>query len=181
MRSASQIFEIDAGIVDTISCSIYFDIDDECDPEEEADEVEFASCTDGCCFPDLAPLEIKKREMTIFVLVLDSFPEQSENAPLSGYKVAIKKRPLFNFVVEFSSLGSPFRLASRLAQSTRKLTGKACYSSWNRREVSSSFRARCASNLQVLCDGLKNCWAFSLALDGAAHRIKSYLDVRARF
>ncbi|KAH6561878.1 hypothetical protein BASA60_011317 [Batrachochytrium salamandrivorans] len=43
-------------------------------------------------------------------------------------------------VVEFTSLGSSFRLTSRLAQSTKKLTGMTCYSGCNRRKVSSFLR-----------------------------------------
>ncbi|KAH9269622.1 hypothetical protein BASA83_008277 [Batrachochytrium salamandrivorans] len=84
-------------------------------------------------------------------------------------------------VVEFTSLGSSFRLTSRLAQSTKELTGMACYSGCNRRKVSSFLRVMCASNLQMLSDLLTDSWAFSLALDGAIHQSTSYFDIRVRF
>ncbi|KAH9276203.1 hypothetical protein BASA83_001477 [Batrachochytrium salamandrivorans] len=85
------------------------------------------------------------------------FPENNENTPVAVYKVAIKNGSLFDMVVEFTSLGSSFRLTSRLAQSTKKLTGMACYSGCNRRKVSSFLRVMCASNLQMLSDLLTDC------------------------
>ncbi|KAH6565173.1 hypothetical protein BASA62_007457 [Batrachochytrium salamandrivorans] len=62
--------------------------------------------------------------------------------------------------------------------STKELTGMACYSGCNRRKVSSFLRVMCASNLQMLSDLLTDCWAFSLALDGAIHQSTSYFDIR---
>jgi len=175
------LFQIDVAIVDTIIGSMYFDVDDESDSDEEAEEVEAAVCRDGRRRPDLTLLEIKKRALSIFVPVQDFSPERSAYAPVVAYEVAIKNGSLFDMVIEFTSFGSTFRLTSRLAQSTKELTGMACYSSCNRRKVSSFLRVMCASNLQMLSDVLSDCWAFSLALDGATHQSTSYLDIRVRF
>ncbi len=134
-------------IVDTIIGSMYFDVDNESDSDEEAEEVEAAVCKDGRRRPDLTPLEIKKRALSIFVLVQDFSPERSAYAPVAAYEVAIKNGSLFDMVIKFTSLGSTFRLTSRLAQSTKELTGMACYSSYNCHKVSSFLRVMCASNL----------------------------------
>jgi hypothetical protein len=180
-ETASRLFQIDVAIVDTIIGSMYFDVDDEFDSDEEAEEVEAVVCKDGRCRPDLTPLEIKKRALSIFVPVQDFSPKRSAYAPVVAYEVAIKNSSLFDMVIEFTSLGSTFRLTSRLAQSTKELTGMACYSGYNRRKVSSFLRVMCASNLQMLSDVLSNSWAFLLALDGATHQSTSYLDIRVRF
>ncbi len=180
-ETASRLFQIDVAIVDTIIGSMYFDVDDESDSDEEAEEVEAAVCRDGRRRLDLTPLEIKKRALSIFVPVQDFSPERSAYAPVAAYEVAIKNGSLFDMVIEFTSLGSTFRLTSRLAQSTKELTGMACYSGCNRRKVSSFLRVMCASNLQMLSDVLSDCWAFSLALDGATHQSTSYLDIRVHF
>jgi hypothetical protein len=68
-ETAPRLFQIDVAIVDTIIGSMYFDVDDEFDSDEEAEEVEAAVCRDGRRRPDLTPLEIKKRALSIFVLV----------------------------------------------------------------------------------------------------------------
>ncbi|KAH8933356.1 hypothetical protein BDL97_18G026700, partial [Sphagnum fallax] len=162
-ETAPRLFQIDVAIVDTIIGSMYFDVDDESDSDEEAEEVEAAVCKDGCRRPDLKPLEIKKRALSIFVPVQDFSPERSAYAPVAAYEVAIKNGSLFDMVIEFTSLGLTFRFTSRLAQLTKELTGMACYSGCNRRKVSSFLRA------------------FSLALDGATHQSTSYLDIRVRF
>ncbi len=161
--------------------NMYFDVDDESDSDEEAEEVEAAVCRDGRRRLDLTPLKIKKRALSIFVPVQDFSPERSAYAPVAAYEVAIKNGSLFDMVIEFTLLGSTFRLTSRLAQSTKELTGMACYSGCNRHKVSLFLRVMCASNLQMLYDVLSDCWAFSLALDGATHQSTSYLDIRVRF
>ncbi|KAH8944818.1 hypothetical protein BDL97_12G005300 [Sphagnum fallax] len=180
-ETTPRLFQIDVAIVDTIIGSMYFDVDDESNSDEEAEEVEAVVCKDGRRRPDLTPLEIKKRALSIFIPVQDFSPERSAYVPVAAYEVGIKNGSLFDMVIEFTSLGLTFRLTSRLAQSTKELTGMACYSGCNRRKVSSFLRVMCASNLQMLSDVLFDCWAFSLALDGATHQSTSYLDIRVRF
>lgn len=66
---------------------MYFDVDDESYSDEEAEEVEAAVCRNGRCRPDLTPVEIKKRALSIFVLVQDFSPESSAYASVSAYEV----------------------------------------------------------------------------------------------
>ncbi|BBN00789.1 hypothetical protein Mp_2g02130 [Marchantia polymorpha subsp. ruderalis] len=172
-ESAPGLFQIDSEIVDTIIGCMYFDVDDESDSDEEAEEVETAVCRDGRRRPDLTSLEIKKRALSIFVLVQDFSPKRNAYASVSAYEVAIKNSYLFDMVIKFTSLGSTFRLTSRLAQWRKELTGMACYSGCNRRKVSSFLR--------MLSNILSNCWAFLLAMDGATHQSTSYLDIRVCF
>ena len=73
-ETAPRLFQIDVAIVDTIIGSMYFDVDDESDLDEEAEEVEAAVCRDGRRRPDLMPLEIKKRALNIFIPVQDFSP-----------------------------------------------------------------------------------------------------------
>jgi hypothetical protein len=156
-ETAPRLFQIDVAIVDTIIGSTYFDVDDESDSDEEAEEVEAAVCRDGRRRSDLTPLEIKKRALSIFVPVQDFSPKRSSYALVAAYEVAIKNGFLFDMVIEFTSLGSTFRLTSRLAQSMKELTGMARYSGCNRRKVSSFLRVMCTSNLQMLSDVLSDC------------------------
>jgi hypothetical protein len=136
-ETAPRLFQIDVAIVDTIIGSMYFDVDDESNSDEEAQEVEAVVCRDGRRRPDLTPLEIKKRALSIFVPIHDFSLERSAYVPVAAYEVAIKNDSLFDMVIKFTSLGSTFCLTSRLAQSTKELTGMACYSGCNRRKVSS--------------------------------------------
>ncbi|OAE31264.1 hypothetical protein AXG93_1962s1210 [Marchantia polymorpha subsp. ruderalis] len=58
LETAPRLFEIDVAIVDTIIGSMYFDVDDKFDSDEEADEVEAALCRDDCRRPDLTHSEV---------------------------------------------------------------------------------------------------------------------------
>ncbi|PXF42325.1 hypothetical protein BWQ96_07960 [Gracilariopsis chorda] len=152
-----RLFEFDVTIVEMIVGGMYFDVDDGCGSDDEADEMKVTRCADDRRLPTLTPLEIKKRALRIFVPVRDSPPENGENVPVSAYKLTIKNGSLFDMVVEFASLGSSFCLNSRLVQSMREFTGMACYSGCNSHKVSSFLCVMCASNLQMLCDILTKC------------------------
>ena len=181
--SKARVFEIDVGIKETIIGGMFFDVDDESDSDDDDDDGG-GSCADGRRRPVLTPAEIKKRALSIFVPVHDDVQEDGhgpDGVSVAAYKATIKNGSLFDLVVEFASLGSSFRLIDRLAQSTKELTGMACYGGCNRRKVAVYLRVMCASNLQILGDCLARCWAFSLALDGATHQSTSYLDIRVRF
>lgn len=58
LETAPRRFKIDVAIVNTIIGSMYFDVDDEYDSDEEADKVEVALCRDGRRRAILTPLEI---------------------------------------------------------------------------------------------------------------------------
>lgn len=68
-KSTPQLFEIDATIVKTINGSMYFNVDAECDSEEETDKAKVARCANGRQYSELTSLETQKRAMSIFVSV----------------------------------------------------------------------------------------------------------------
>lgn len=58
MKSALSLFKIDVAIVDTIIDSMYFDVDNESDSVEEADEVEVVLCRTDHRRPNMTPSKI---------------------------------------------------------------------------------------------------------------------------
>ena len=183
-RSMPKVFQFDKGIIESIIGDMFFDVDDEEDSggdDGDGSDSDDNPCVDGRRRPVLTPVEIKKRALKVFVPIKGESASEDEDEDIVGYQATIKNISLFQMVVEFARLGASFRLTSRLAQSTRQLTGMACYGGSSPRMVASFLRVMCARNLQMLRDILAHCWTFSLAMDGATHQSTSYLDVRIRF
>jgi hypothetical protein len=71
-------------------------------------------------------------------------------------------------------------MTANIIDKTYEVLASPCLRSCTPSMVSSFIRVVCAVNLQRISDLLKCCWAFSLALDSAAHQNTAYLDVRIR-
>jgi hypothetical protein len=85
-----------------------------------------------------------------------------------------------NMIVKFVAVGVSFRQARRLYQTVKEETGMGVLGNITDKEVSNICRTICAINLQSLKELLKDCWAFSIGLDGGNNAGSAYLDIRMR-
>ena len=84
------------GIIETIIAGMYFDIDDECDSDDDDGDEENAYCADGSLCSVQTPAEIKKRALSILVTVRDNAAtdEDLEESAVFAYKFTIKNGSL---------------------------------------------------------------------------------------
>jgi hypothetical protein len=73
-----------------------------------------------------------------------------------------------------------FREVSRVIMETKEVLGIGSIGSCSEGIVSRYARFICAINLQCIAELLRQCWAFSVALDMATHMATSYCNVRIR-
>jgi hypothetical protein len=85
-----------------------------------------------------------------------------------------------NMIVKFVAVGVSFRQARRLYQTVKEETGMGVLGNITDKEVSNICRTICAINLQSMKELLKDCWAFSIGLDGGNNAGSAYLDIRMR-
>jgi hypothetical protein len=96
--------------------------------------------------------------------------------------LTVSKVPAFSLVIDYIGAGILFQQASHILSSTADRTGLAKLKGVRENEVAKFVRTVVGVNLHALSDLLNNreCWAFSLALDGATVQGRSLLDVRVR-
>lgn len=118
------------------------------------------------------------RALSVFEDTLDS--TENGNVVTSRYCISIKNRVQFGLVVDYLSVGSSFRMASRIVTMTKERTGLASIGSCSEGAVAKYARFVCALNLQQLKEILAKSWTFSVAMDMSTHMSTSYLDIRIR-
>jgi hypothetical protein len=99
----------------------------------------------------------------------------------SELKMTVRKVLAFSLVFDYVGAGLSFRQASQKLSSTAR-TGLVKLKGMRENEVVTFVRAVVGVNLHALAHLLNNreCWAFSLALDGDTIQGRSLLDVRVR-
>ena len=118
------------------------------------------------------------RALSVFQDTLD--PAENGNGVTSRYCISIKNRVQFGLVVDYLSVGSSFRMASRIVTMTKERTGLASIGSCSEGVVAKYARFVCALTMQQLRDILAKSWTFSVAMDMSTHMSTSYLDIRIR-
>jgi hypothetical protein len=104
------------------------------------------------------------------------------SAGQSELKVTVRKVLAFSLVIDYVGAGLSFRQSSHVLSSAAERTGLVKLKGVRENEVVKFVRAVVGVNLHALSDLLNNreCWAFSLAFDGATVQGRSFLDVRVR-
>lgn len=93
---------------------------------------------------------------------------------------SVKNEKQFRLAIGYVPLGSSFRLASRILESTRKRAGVSDVGSCSEAKAPGYVRIARAANFQKLSDLVAGCWAFSAAMDSSSKSSESCLDVRLR-
>jgi hypothetical protein len=83
-------------------------------------------------------------------------------------------------VAQYLAAGLSFRHVSQVIMETKEVLGIGSIGSCSEGILSRYARFICAMNLQCIAELLRQCWAFSVALDTATHMETSYCDVRIR-
>jgi hypothetical protein len=98
-------------------------------------------------------------------------------------KVTIKKVSAFRLVVEYVGAGLTFRQACHVLQATAAEAKISKLRGIREQDVSRIIRTVVGVNLQKISDLLRSeeCWAYSIAFDGATIQGRSLIDVRVRF
>ncbi len=93
---------------------------------------------------------------------------------------SVKNMKQFRLVIKYISLGSSFRLASRIFQVTKEELHFGQIGSVSEKKVIDYVRIVVATPLQYIKDLLEKSWCYSVAFDGATYIHTSYLDIRVR-
>jgi hypothetical protein len=111
---------------------------------------------------------------------LSIFKKDDEEGGDMEFKVTIKRVMAFFLIIDCVGAGLSLRQAATVLSSTAQRTGLHKLRGIREADVARFSRAAVGINLQIISDLLtrKDCWAYSLAFDGATVQGKSFLDVR---
>lgn len=119
----------------------------------------------------------RSRALSIFNERDDAGPDDN----IEVYSVNIKAARRFKMVLGFVAKGASFRAASRFVAVARDVT-KCQYLQGASEGVCATYvRVICAASLQAIHELLRECWAYSIALDVGHAQGTSYMDMRVRF
>jgi hypothetical protein len=122
----------------------------------------------------------RARLLESFVPTLDSSEDAADAGDLSLYAIPVTNTTQFQLVAQYLAAGKSFRQVSQVIMETKEVLGIGSIGSCSEGIVSRCARFICAMTLQCIAELLRQCWAFSVALDMATHMATSYCDVRIR-
>lgn len=105
------------------------------------------------------------------------------NNDIGTYTLSINRRKCFNITVGHVQHGLSFRAVALILRSLRSSASLAFMANVSEGDVSTYVRALALMSLQRISNKLQSpqCWAFSIAFDGATVVSSSYIDLRVRF
>lgn len=118
----------------------------------------------------------RSRALSIFKEHEDAAATDNEEV----YSVKILSVRRFKMVLGFVAKGASFRSASRFVDVAREVTKLSYLRGCSEGVCATYVRIICAASLQSIHDLLRDCWAYSIALDVGHAQGTSYLDVRVR-
>jgi hypothetical protein len=123
----------------------------------------------------------RARLLESFVPTLDSSSQDAADAgDVSRYVITVTSTKQFQLVAQYLAAGLSFRQVSQVIVETKEVLGIGSIGSCSEGIVSRYACFICAMNLQCIAELLRQCCAFSVALDVATHMATSYCDVRIR-
>ena len=109
-----------------------------------------------------------------FVPTLNSSEDAADASNVSWYAITIINPKQFQLVAQNLAAGLLFHQVARVLIETKEVLSIRSIGSCSERIVSSYAHFICAMNLQCIAMLLRQCWAFSVALDIATHMAISY-------
>jgi hypothetical protein len=122
----------------------------------------------------------RARLLESFVPTLDSSEDAADVGVVSRYAIIVTNTKQFQLVAQYLAAGLSFRQVSQVIMEMKEVLGIGSIGSCSVGIVSRYARFICALNLQCIAELLRQCWAFSVALDMATHMATSTCDVRIR-
>jgi hypothetical protein len=122
----------------------------------------------------------RARLLESFVPTLDSSEDAADAGDVSRYAITVTNTRQFQLVAQYLGAGLSSRQVSQVIMETKEVLGIGSIGSCSQGIVSRYDRFICAMNLQFIAELLRQCWAFSVAIDMVAHMATSYCDVRIR-
>jgi hypothetical protein len=114
------------------------------------------------------------------VPTLDSSEDATDAGDVSRYAITVTNTKQFQLVVQYLAVGLSFRQVTQVIMETKEIFSIGSIGLCSEEIVSRYVHFICAMNLQCIAELLRQCWAFSVALDMATHMVTSYCDVRIR-
>jgi hypothetical protein len=118
----------------------------------------------------------RTRLLESFVSTLDSSEDAADAGDVSRYAITVTNTKQFQLVAQYLAAGLSFSQVSQVIIETKEVLGIGSIGSCSEGILSRYARFICAMNLQCIAEMLRQCWAFSVALDMATW----YCDVRIR-
>jgi hypothetical protein len=122
----------------------------------------------------------RARLLEIFVPTLDSSEDAVDTGDVSRYAITVTNTKQFQLVAQYLAAGLSFRQVSQKNMETKEVLGIGIIGSCFEGIVSRYARFIYAINMLCIAELLRQCWAFSVALNMATHMATSYCDVRIR-
>ena len=113
--------------------------------------------------------------------VMGFYPIDYDTESISHYQATIPNYLQFLSVLKFVGAGLSFRQVSQVMDDMKESLGLHQVGTVSRPKVTLLVRIFCANSFQIISEGLKHVWAFSIALDGGKKSSVPYLDFRLRF
>ncbi len=123
---------------------------------------------------------IRARLLESFVLTLDSSEDVADAGDVNRYAITVTNTKQFQLVVQYLVAGLSFRQVTQVIMEMKEVFDIGSIGSCSKGIVSCYARFICAMNLQCIAELLRQCWAFSVALNMATHMATSYCNVRIR-
>jgi hypothetical protein len=114
--------------------------------------------------------------------IFEQAEEDREASGIGAFRVTIGRTLAFELITSYVAAGLSFRQACNVFRETHQRTGLNKLSGVRESDVEKYIRAIVAVNLQKMSSLLqsKECWAFSIAFDGATKHGISFIDARLR-
>jgi hypothetical protein len=109
----------------------------------------------------------RARLLESFVPTLDSSEDAADAGDVSRYAITVTNTKQLQSVAQYLAAGLSFRQVSQVIMETKEVLGIGSIGSCSEGIVSRYARFICATNLQCIAELLRQCWAFSVALDMA--------------
>jgi hypothetical protein len=122
----------------------------------------------------------RARLLESFVPTLDSSEDAADAGNVSRYAITVTNAKHFQLVAQYLAAGLSFRQVSQVMMETKEVIGIGSIGSCSEGIVSRYARFICAMNLQCMAELLRQCWAYSVALDMATHMATSCCNFRIR-
>jgi hypothetical protein len=119
----------------------------------------------------------RARLLESFVPTLDSSKDAADAGDIIRFAITVTSTKQFQLVAQYLAAGLSFRQVSQVIMKTKEVLCIGSIGSCSERIVSRYVLFISAMNLQCISELMRQCWAFSVALDVATHMATSYCDV----
>jgi hypothetical protein len=101
---------------------------------------------------------------------------------IQNYRAIVTSSFHYETILTAIGNGLSFRQTVNILENIQNLTGLTSkFGNISQQKVSTYVRIYCGESFQVIAEAIRNCWAFTISLEGGNKATAPYLDIRLRF